>query len=303
MINFKFNEERDVRNIIESGNVDSLSTHKAIWNAALYYTQIEPVDKKIVFDMIVQFMEQHYSDFKYEGFVRAINKCINDVKKYKIKNIDSIKITKSEMDKIKSLNDIKKEKIAFVILALAKYFNAAYDNQKDNFYAKTSEIFKFARVSIPVKERDYYLRFAYEDGILKPNYSIGNNAYTAAFVSHNDDDDVVVLELNESDYLEIAYTYLNYKNGGYKRCKECGRWFKFSSSKPNEKYCYLHKPVYEPVGEYKTKVCVDCGKEFATSVYNTESCRCEICNLIYQRERNAKKNREYRDRIKKNGNL
>ena len=296
MINFKFNEERDIRNIIESGNVDSLSTHKAIWNAALYYTQIEPVDKKIVFDMIVQFMEQHYSDFKYEGFVRAINKCINDVKKYKIKNIDSIKITKSEMDKIKSLNDIKKEKIAFVILALAKYFNDAYDNQKDNFYAKTSEIFKFARVSIPVKERDYYLRFAYEDGILKPNYSIGNNAYTAAFVSHNDDD--VVLELNESDYLEIAYTYLNYKNGGYKRCKECGRWFKFSSSKPNEQYCYLHKPVYEPVGEYKVKECIDCGKEFTTNVFNSETCRCENCNEEHKKKLNRERQKRWYDNHK-----
>ena len=295
MINFKFNEERDVRNIIESGNVDSLSTHKAIWNAALYYTQIEPVDKKIVFDMIVQFMEQHYSDFKYEGFVRAINKCINDVKKYKIKNIDSIKITKSEMDKIKSLNDIKKEKIAFVILALAKYFNAAYDNQKDNFYAKTSEIFKFARVSIPVKERDYYLRFAYEDGILKPNYSIGNNAYTAAFVSHNDDE--VVLELNESDYLEIAYTYLNYKNGGYKRCKECGRWFKFYSNKPNEQYCYLHKPSYEHVGEYKIKECIDCGKEFTTNVFNSETCRCENCKVIHNKLIKSEQNkRAYNNR-------
>lgn len=292
MINFKFNEERDVRNIIESGNVDSLSTHKAIWNAALYYTQIEPVDKKIVFDMIVQFMEQHYSDFKYEGFVRAINKCINDVKKYKIKNIDSIKITKSEMDKIKSLNDIKKEKIAFVILALAKYFNAAYDNQKDNFYAKTSEIFKFARVSIPVKERDYYLRFAYEDGILKPNYSIGNNAYTAAFVSHNDDE--VVLELNESDYLEIAYTYLNYKNGGYKRCKECGRWFRVSSSKPNEQYCYLHKPSYEPVGEYKTKICIDCGKEFNVSPMDNRSCRCDECQTYKNREFTKKRVERFR---------
>ena len=296
MINFKFNEERDVRNIIESGNVDSLSTHKAIWNAALYYTQIEPVDKKIVFDMIVQFMEQHYSDFKYEGFVRAINKCINDVKKYKIKNIDSIKITKSEMDKIKSLNDIKKEKIAFVILALAKYFNAAYDNKKDNFYAKTSEIFKFARVSIPVKERDYYLRFAYEDGILKPNYSIGNNAYTAAFVSHNDDE--VVLELNESDYLEIAYTYLNYKNGGYKRCKECGRLFKFSSSKPNEQYCYLHKPVYEPVGEYKVKECIDCGKEFTTNVFNSETCRCENCNEEHKKKLNRERQKRWYDNHK-----
>lgn len=291
MINFKFNEERDIRNVVEFGNVNSLSIHKAIWNATLYYTQIEPVDKKIIFDTVVKFMEQHYSDFKYEGYVRAINKCINDVKKYRIKNIDSIKITKSEMNKIQSLNDIKKEKIAFVVLALAKYFNAAYENEKDNFYAKTSEIFKFARISIPVRERDYYLRFAYEEGILKPNYSIGNNAYTAAFVSHSDEE--IVLELNESDYLEIAYTYLNYKNGGYKRCKTCGRWFKISVGKPNEQYCYLHKSTYESIGEYKTKTCIDCGKEFAINVFNNETCRCDICNEEHKKKVNRERQKRW----------
>ena len=296
MINFKFNEERDIRNVIELGNVNSLSIHKAIWNAALYYTQIEPVDKKIIFNTVVKFMEQHYSDFKYEGYVRAINKCINDVKKYRIKNIDSIKITKSEMNKIQSLNDIKKEKIAFVVLALAKYFNAAYENEKDNFYAKTSEIFKFARISIPVRERDYYLRFAYEEGILKPNYSIGNNAYTAAFVSHNDEE--IVLELNESDYLEIAYTYLNYKNGGYKRCKACGRWFKVSVGKPNEQYCYLHKSSYHPIGEYKTKTCIDCGKEFAINVFNNETCRCDICNEEHKKKVNRERQKRWYDNHK-----
>ena len=296
MINFKFNEERDIRNVVEFGNVSSLSIHKAIWNAALYYTQIEPVDKKIIFNTVVKFMEQHYSDFKYEGYVRAINKCINDVKKYRIKNIDSIKITKSEMNKIQSLNDIKKEKIAFVVLALAKYFNAAYENEKDNFYAKTSEIFKFARISIPVRERDYYLRFAYEEGILKPNYSIGNNAYTAAFVSHNDEE--IVLELNESDYLEIAYTYLNYKNGGYKRCKACGRWFKVSVGKPNEQYCYLHKSSYKQIGEYKTKTCIDCGKEFAINVFNNETCRCDICNEEHKKKVNRERQKRWYDNHK-----
>lgn len=296
MINFKFNEERDIRNVVEFGNVNSLSIHKAIWNAALYYTQIEPVDKKNIFNTVVKFMEQHYSDFKYEGYVRAINKCINDVKKYRIKNLDSIKITKSEMNKIQSLNDIKKEKIAFVVLALAKYFNAAYENEKDNFYAKTSEIFKFARISIPVRERDYYLRFAYEEGILKPNYSIGNNAYTAAFVSHNDEE--IVLELNESDYLEIAYTYLNYKNGGYKRCKACGRWFKVSVGKPNEQYCYLHKSSYQPIGEYKTKTCIDCGKEFAINVFNNETCRCDICNEEHKKKVNRERQKRWYDNHK-----
>ena len=147
-----------------------------------------------------------------------------------------------------------------------------------------------------MEERDYYLRFAYEEGILKPNYSIGNNAYTAAFVSHNDEE--IVLELNESDYLEIAYTYLNYKNGGYKRCKACGRWFKVSVGKPNEQYCYLHKSSYKPIGEYKTKTCIDCGKEFAINVFNNETCRCDICNEEHKKKVNRERQKRWYDNHK-----
>ena len=290
---FNFNEKSKIYSIVEDGDVNGLTINKAIWNAAIYYTQLNPVDKKDVFWKIVEFMNENYNDFMYQGYVSIINRDINKAYKYKIKDVSSINITKKEMDKIMSLNDIRKEKIAFVVLALAKYQNAESQRENDTFYAKTSEIFKFARVVIPAKERNLYFGFTYKEGILKQNFSIGYNALTAAFIDHDEDD--VVLTLDEYDYLELAYAYLNYKNGGYKRCETCGRWFKAKSN--SAKYCSIHRPNYETSENVEIE-CVECGKRFLVSPLATETCRCEQCRKDHLRELKRLEIQRYRERKK-----
>lgn len=290
---FNFNEKSRIYSIIEDKNIDGVSITQAIWNAAIYYTQLNPADKNDVFWKIVDFMAQNYNGFMYQGYINTINKDINNAYKYKIKDVNTINITKREMDKIMSLNDIRKEKIAFVILALAKYQNAESQRDNDTFYAKTSEIFKFARVVIPAKDRDLYFGFAYKEGLLKQNFSIGYNALTAAFVDH--DEDEVVLTLDEYDYLELAYAFLNYKNGGYKRCDVCGRWFKARSN--SAKYCSIHRPDYELSSDVEIE-CIECGKRFLVSPLATETCRCEQCRRDHLRELKRLEIQRYRERKK-----
>lgn len=275
---FNFNGKSRIYSIIEDKNIDGVSTTQAIWNAAIYYTQLNPADKNDVFWKIVDFMTQNYNGFMYQGYINTINKDINKAYKYKIKDVNTINITKKEMDKIMSLNDIRKEKIAFVILALAKYQNAESQRDNDTFYAKTSEIFKFARVVIPAKDRDLYFGFAYKEGLLKQNFSIGYNALTAAFVDH--DEDEVILTLDEYDYLELAYAFLNYKNGGYKRCKVCGRWFRAKNNAMQ--YCSIHRNDRE-ISENREVECIDCGRHFFVSPLATETCRCLQCKEIHDK--------------------
>lgn len=292
---FNFNEKSKIYSIVEDGDINGLTVNKAIWNAAIYYTQLNPVDKNDVFWKVVEFMNKYYNDFMYQGYVSTINRDINKAYKYKIKDVSSINITKKEMDKITSLNDIRKEKIAFVILALAKYQNSESKRDNDTFYAKTSEIFKFARVVIPAKERDLYFGFAYREGLLKQNFSIGYNALTAAFVDH--DEDEIVLTLDEYDYLELAYAYLNYKNGGYKRCEACGRWFKSKSNAA--KYCSIHRPDYELSSDVEIE-CIECGKRFLVNPLATETCRCEQCKEAHDKIIKSEQNkRAYELRKKK----
>ena len=296
MIKFKFHEERDVINAVESNLMDFSNPRKVIWTLAQYYVSIHKNDDKMAFENIKKYIEEHDNNFYYEQYISDINKCIRKAKKYELKNIDDIVITKSEMDIINSFDDIKKEKIVFVLIALAKYFNALYGKDSDCLFAKTSDIFKYARVVIPASERDYYLHFAYESGVLLPNFNIGSNMQLVGVISHKEDDEVM-LTLNEYDYQELAYAYLNYKDGGYKRCAACNSWFKIKASEPGTKYCHLHKPKSTVAIEYKIKTCIDCCQEFYVSSKNNQSIRCECCYSVYRRKQKTETMRKLRANV------
>ena len=129
----------------------------------------------------------------------------------------------------------------------------------------------------------------------------------------DDENDHVMLELDESSYYELAFTYLNWKNGGgYKKCKNCGKLFKVRGSvigknintdeqSNNSLYCRTCVPKYE--SKYKDKdeytldyepkkiICVDCGEVVYINNYkNNTTYRCEYC----QHEANKLSKREWK---------
>lgn len=276
VIDFKFNEERDVKSIIESCSLCKYSIHKEIWFVTLYMMKIMKTDESILFNEIVAFLSACNRSFNYELYINAIDMCIHKAKKYTFKHIKEIVITRSEMEIIQSFKDIRKEKIAFVVISIAKYTNASYRNEKDVLYAKLSEIFKLARVSIPASERACYFRFMYESNILSKQISIGHFIQKVNVISHNPAEEIV-MQLSEDDYKELAYTYLNYKHGGYKRCAECGRWFKPRKKEPARMYCHLHQRDNSIKNDLKECKCADCNRIFYIKSKNNRTYRCKSC--------------------------
>lgn len=280
MINFKFNDKLDIENKMLNNYVNQENPEETIRDLARYNHHILNMDKEDNYDAILTYMTQNCCDFYEEKYFKIIYRNIASAKKYKFRNVAPVMITKSEIDKISSLNDIRKEKIAFVLLAVAKYYNNVSDDNNNRLYISTSELFKLARVSIPCKDRASYLHFAYEEGILSEHMFVGTNLKIVEFVS----DDEPVMELSEDDYKELAYTYLNYKNGGYKHCKSCGKLFKIHKSAPGRLYCKDCGPKSE-VSEFKIIQCVDCGKDLVVGLLSTKTCRCEECQNKANKER------------------
>lgn len=294
MINFKFNDKADIEHKIASNYVNQENPEETIRDLARYNYHILGMKKEDNYDSILRYMRDNCPDFYEEKYFKIIYRNIASAKKYKFRDVAPVIITQSEIDKITSLHDIRKEKIAFVLLAIAKYYNNVSSDNNNRMYLSMSDLFKLARVAIPCKERATYLHFAYEDGILTEHTFVGTNLKIVAFVDNDSD---IVMELGEDDYKELAYTYLNYKNGGYKHCKNCGRLFKMHKSKPGRLYC-KECGQKEENNEIKMIKCVDCSNDVVINKFDTETCRCEECNMIYQRKRNAVKNRTYRERIK-----
>jgi hypothetical protein len=232
------------------------------------------------------------TDFDIYEFV---HKAINSAKKVGLKRVDHIYITKSELDFIKSLDDIKLEKIAFVLLALAKYHNEVSGEDNNMVYLKLSEVKNMARINMNRIDFEYFYANLYDVGVLQRNTSPVSTIQIVDFVSQNPDDEIA-FEMNEEDYLELAYVYLSWKNEGkgYARCEKCNRLMRQGKTRP-KKYCE-ECAKYEPIIK-KNVVCIDCGVEFEVDGSNKRTCRCDECQhrkqLEYQRasmEKSRKKN-------------
>lgn len=294
MINFKFNDKFDIECKISARYVNQENPEETIRDLARYNHHILGLEKEANYDAILEYMRNNCCDFYEEKYFQIIYRNIASAKKYKFRDVAPVVITRSEIDKIYSLNDIRKEKIAFVLLAVAKYYNNVSSDNNNRLYMSISDLFKLSRVAIPCKERASYLNFAYKDGILTEHMFVGTNLKIVSFVA---DDTDIVMTLGEDDYKELAYTYLNYKSGGYKRCKNCGRLFKMHKSSPGQLYC-KECGQKEDLREFKTIKCVDCGNDVVVSKFDTETCRCEGCYQEYRKNYWKEKKREYRLRDK-----
>lgn len=256
-----------------------------------YQLHVLGYDKSDNYFYAVKWMNKYHDNFDESCYSKLIFDAIKKAYKKPFYNVGDIVITKNELESISSLNNPRAEKILFVLLCMAKQQRGIYGFTNGLVKYSLPDLCKMARVSVPTDEREYILYSLIQEGRL--DYPKKNDT-SCLMVSCIDDNSEAELIIDEVGCKELAYTYLNWKNGGgYDECACCGRLFRKNR---NRKYCY-ECSKYQPTGD-KMVVCVDCGKEFSVQALNTETCRCEDCNAIYQRKRNAEKNKAYRERIK-----
>lgn len=276
MRNYIFNEKVNIEDMIRQGYVDENNPTYTIKNLARYNYYVLGLNAQENYDKINQYMKEHSSVYTEIGYSKAINGCIKNVEKKPFCDIENVIITKEELEKIKQLNDDRQEKIAFVLLADAKYFDKINGVKSDISWITVSDLYKLARVTMPIDDRYMFLSFLYEKNIVEKNYNPKFTGHTLLYVSDIDND--TEMTLTENNYKELAFTYMNWKKGGYKECGQCGRLIKI---KGNTKYCKNCAPVSKPT-MFKTIECVDCGINIIISSKDNKTCRCEDCKQIYR---------------------
>lgn len=274
-----------------------------IWDA--YYNLSK--DENEIIKYIVDWMSSRTDMFHLSSYAKIIKSSIKKMKDMPWRNIQgTVKVRKSELDYISSFNDIKKEKLLFCYLAIAKFNDMSrkspthWENESD------ISVFKMARLNIQASDRDYFI-YNLINGEPKAaiylNYKNDDTSKRIDYIS-DDENDPVVLELDETNYYELAFTYLNWKNnGGYKKCKCCGRLFRVTGR--NSQYCKECSPSYQKKykdqGDLlshdipKEKRCVDCGELFYVDARNNTKCRCDECQKEVDREKTRQRVQKHRE--------
>lgn len=317
--NYYFNTKKRIDAALQSP-INKNTMGSILFNLIWYaYYNVSKVEKDII-RYVEGWMREHRAPFHLSAYARMIKGYIRKMPDMPWREFDgTIKIRQSELDYIASFDDIKKEKILFVYLAIAKFKDEFREAPSHWESEDDSVVFKMARVNIPAGERDYYINSLYTDPkvLIYMNAKNDDASKRIDYVSDNEEDSIAI-ELDENNYYELAYTYLNWKNdGGYKKCKKCGRLFRIKTGplskssngvKSNKaQLCwdcteeyevkYKGKDIMSDDYEPRTIECVDCGKVVYIENYkDTETCRCDICQHERNKELTRERVRKYREK-------
>ena len=296
MKKFKFDEQSAIEKMIKSKFVDENNVTNTIYSLAKYNHHTLHLNDKENYNAVLKYITENCENIFEESIYEDITNCIKSSKKHKYALINEVCITQSELDVIKSLNDIKQEKVIFVILAISKYFNLLAEKDYDSAFLNTSDICKLARITIPVKERDVFLQFLYEKDLLYKHTWAGSNIKKVTFISH-DPEDKVVLRLDESDFKDLAYTYMAYlEPHKFRRCVTCGTWMRRNNyDKRLCTECTKNGNIQEEKDKIKTVECVDCGKMVYVSVLDSKTYRCEDCQSEADKQANRERQKKWYD--------
>lgn len=317
---YYFNTRKRIDSAL-SAPVNKSTMESILFNLIWYVYYNVSTDEDVIVNYIEQWMNERTDIYHLSAYAKIIKRYIKKVKDMPWRDIqDTVKIRKSELDYISSFNDIQKEKLLFCYLAVAKFNDMSrkspthWENESD------ITIFKMAKVPIPAADRDYFINELIcgdPKAAIHLGYKINDTSKRIDYAS-DDENDPVVLELDESNYYELAFTYLNWKNGGgYKKCECCGRLFRsksniISKDQQNElnranrtQYCRNCSPKYDTKYKYKDvmsddytpkkEICVVCKEEFYLDSYkNSRSEMCPECYKTHRRQRKTEVMRSLR---------
>lgn len=290
------NEADYAKSLYEGKIMDVKSIMAKIRYVVRYLIHSKQHDDDAVYQETVKWLQRYQDNFDESCYSNVVVGAIKGAHKYPFYHIDNICITQSELDAIVSLNDLRAEKILFVLLCMAKHQSIANGFTNGLVKYSITDVCKMARISVPAEDRQYIVHKILKCGFIEAPKKNDSECLFVKIINNEN----IVLTLDEADCQELAYAYLNWKNHGvgYGRCECCNKLMKKPKKNPH-RFCEECEQIIGDVPD-DTKIikCVDCGQLVYISKFDVETRRCEECNLIYQRVRNAKKNKAYRERNK-----
>lgn len=237
MKSMTFSEKRDIEKILSSGEVTQDNVVCIISSLAKYNLSINHMEDDDNYAYINNWLKAHYLYYVETELHSTIKQKIDAAHTYKLLESDDLIIYKSELDKILEINDIRAEKVLFVLLCVAKLQKNIFGYQNGKYKLALTNVFKLARVHIPSKDRSSFMHSLLKNGYVNAPFKVSDEHRYITFISDGTEDEEEI-RIDECDFNELAYVYLNWKNkeDGYTRCQKCNRLIKQSKTKP-KKYC------------------------------------------------------------------
>lgn len=201
---------------------------------ARYYREVGK-DNDEIKELLSDFLHRCLKDkYKESKWIDSIFYQVVKSKKYTLKKVDKVEITKPEMEIVQSVKGKSRQKVLFTMLVLAKYYNAVSDKNNNWTNLEYKKIFKLANVQLSIQNQALLINDLYNCGFVNVSKNVGKPNIQVNFVYNEYNDFDVILTITQLK--DLGKEYLLFCGENYTRCQKCGVAIK-QSRNGKSRYC------------------------------------------------------------------
>lgn len=227
------NESKVVKEAIEDKIYDKKKPTNIIRLLSKYYLSsgmnkpqtIEAIDK-----FFIERKQKDYNSVKWRNTIEKIVNGIHRKKDYELFDVGEINITDIELEKISELNNLKYEKVMFILLVYAKIYNKLNDNQKYWVNEELKYIFSDTKMTLKEVDQCKIIFELSQLGYIEVSKNVDCTNIHVLIANEDSESQIVI-----NDFRNLIYYYLRWKGEKIIECEKCGKLIKPNNNKT--KYC------------------------------------------------------------------
>jgi len=216
MRNVVFNEAQYAQDVVRTSDLGS-SPFQALVCVARYFMSLG-----FDADAIRTRVNALYNRENSYGYKDIADSVIKEAGKRDLADIRFLPITAAELETIQGIDGLRRQRVAFALLVIAKYQNEINPRNHNWVNFRHKDVFAMANVKVSVRDQYLLLNDLKTLGLLKYNRRVDN---LDVRVLYADDDGAATgnhVALEIYDMRNLGYQLMRYQGGAFLECKSCG---------------------------------------------------------------------------------
>ena len=203
---------------------------KTLARVARYYHQDQGYSKKEVRNKLDTFLLRCDPDVILIHWDITLDRIAKNANKRPLIKLDGIGVTEAELASISTIDGKQRQRLAFTLLCIAKYWNAV--NLSNNGWVNSSdkEIMEMANIRTSIRRQSLMYYDMRALGLIKYSKRIDNLNVRVEYINDSSPEALFI-----SDFRNLGSQYLMYLGESYFQCFACGLTVKKKNN--SHKYC------------------------------------------------------------------
>jgi len=224
MRNVVFNEAVYAQDVIRTSDLGSYP-YQALVCVARYF-----MSQGFSTDIIRDRVNALYNRGLDCGFIDIADDVIKDAGKRNLADIRFIPVTVAELEVIRGIDGLRRQRVAFALLVIAKYQNKLNERNHNWVNFRHRDIFAMANVKVSVRDQFLLLNDLKTLGLIKYNRRVDNLDVRVLYTDSESQTILVIYDMRN-----LGFQYMRQQGGSFLECKSCGAVVPRKS--PRQMYC------------------------------------------------------------------